>query len=381
MMSKPRILLFADWFEPGYKAGGPIRSCVHFVHRMKDRYTVYVITTDRDLNDTVPYKGIVADKWVDYEQDVKVFYCSPLQLSWQNIRAQVQHIQPEFIYLNSMFSKYFTIYPLVMARFGKINAKIVLAPRGMLRESALQFKATKKKIYLQVFRKLGLHRRIHFHATDKTEENDIQKHFGKDMYLTVVSNFPGLLDKYPGTLEKKVNELSIVFIGRLHPVKGLDFLLKCVASLQGKISITIIGNAEDESYTAQCMDIAGKFPSNILVQFAGEIPNTHLPAIIAKHHVFALPTKGENFGHAIYEALAAGRPVLISDQTPWRGLNEAQAGWDLPLQQPALFTEVLQLAVAFNQPEYDAWSQGAWQFAKRFVDNVDLKEEYNKLFS
>ena len=56
--NKRKILLFADWYEPGYKAGGPIRSCANFVHNMQSEYSVYVFTTDRDLGSDESYKDI-----------------------------------------------------------------------------------------------------------------------------------------------------------------------------------------------------------------------------------------------------------------------------------------------------------------------------------
>ena len=62
------ILLFTDWFEPGFKAGGPIRSCVHFVQQMKEAYNIYVFTTDRDLNETAAYPNIETDTWLEYDQ-------------------------------------------------------------------------------------------------------------------------------------------------------------------------------------------------------------------------------------------------------------------------------------------------------------------------
>jgi glycosyltransferase involved in cell wall biosynthesis len=374
------ILLFTDWFEPGYKAGGPIRSCVHFVHQMKERYTIYVFTTDRDLNDTAPYNNIETDKWIDHNKGVKVFYCSPQQLSWGHIKKQVNSIQPDFIYLNSMYSRYFTIYPLLMQRLHLINSKIILAPRGMLKESAVQFKSSKKKLFLRAFRLMGLHRFIHFHATDKTEEQDVKKYFGK-VRVTLASNFPGMIKDYPGSIEKRANELSVIFIGRLHPVKNLDFLLKALQSVKGNVSLTIVGNAEDEDYVNHCKRIVSSFPQNLQVQFAGEIPNNQLERIIAQHHIFALPTRGENFGHAIFEALAAGKPVLISDQTPWRNLWEAQVGWDLPLQHPDGFTAALQQAVLLGQNDYDSLSRGAWQFVRQFVQQSELQTAYNNIFS
>lgn len=375
------ILVFADWFEPGYKAGGPIRSCVHFVQQMRDAYNIYVFTTDRDLNETAPYPNIKADAWVEHDKGIKVFYCSPQQLSWNHIRTQIKSINPDFIYLNSMYSRYFTIYPLLMRRLGLIKSKIVLAPRGMLKESAVQFKSGKKKVFLTAFRQMGVHRFIHFHATDTTEVNDVQTYFGKAAQVTMASNFSGTIKDYPGSIVKQVGELSVVFIGRLHPVKNLDFLLRVLKPVRGNITLTIVGNAEDEAYVNQCKSIINDFPVQIKVRFAGEIPNNKVGEIIAQHHIFALPTQGENFGHAIFEALAVGKPVLISDQTPWRHLEAATAGWDVPLLQPKQFTNALQQAVDLDQAGYDKLSRGAWQFVRQFAQQSELKKAYNNIFS
>jgi glycosyltransferase involved in cell wall biosynthesis len=378
---KKTILVFADWFEPGYKAGGPIRSCVHFVHQMKDQYTIYVITTDRDLNDTTPYSNVESDKWIDYDAGVKVFYSSPQYLSWNHIKEQLKAIRPDFIYLNSMYSRYFSIYPLLMQRMGIIKSKIVLAPRGMLKDSAVQFKSGKKKIFLSAFRQMRLHRITHFHATDSTEVGDVKRYFGSSAQVSQASNFPGFVKEYPGSIKKKSGELAIIFIGRLHPIKNLHFLLETLKPVTGNVSLTIVGNAEDENYVTHCKSIIKGFPANIRVQFAGEIPNNELGKIISQHHIFALPTQGENFGHAIFEALAAGKPVLISDQTPWRNLAKTQSGWDISLEQPGDFTHALQKMVLFDQVEYDTLSRGAWQLVQQFVQQSELKKAYNNIFS
>src|SRR5688572_7640772 len=159
---------------------------------MKNRYAIYVFTTDRDLNDPAPYNNIETNTWVEYDTGVKVFYCSPGKLSWNHMQQQVKAINPDFLYLNSMYSRYFSIYPLLMKKLNIINSKIVLAPRGMLKDSATQFKSTKKKFFLTAFRQMRLHKFTHFHATDKTEERDVQKYFGNKVRVTLASNFPGI---------------------------------------------------------------------------------------------------------------------------------------------------------------------------------------------
>jgi glycosyltransferase involved in cell wall biosynthesis len=375
------VLVFIDWFDPGYKAGGPIRSAVNFAKHMQHDCDVYVFTGDRDLGATAPYEGVQVNKWLPYDERVKVFYCTPDLLNMSTVTRVIDELRPTVIYLNSMFSKFFTIYPLLVSRRNQWNAKVVLAPRGMLRRSALQFKSTKKKIYLRVFKILGFHRHIDFQATDATEYADIKKVFGAGAQGLLAPNWPGYVPPYTGSLLKKPGELKVIFIGRLHPIKNLDFLLECLQQVQGNVLLTVVGSEEDKAYAVRCREMAASLPEGVQVDFKGEIPNSNLPAIIAEHHIMGLPTQGENFGHAIFEALAGGKPVLISDQTPWRNLQAVKAGWDLPLQEPQQFVAALQMAIGFKQAEYDQWSLAAWQHVENTINKEELKIIYQKLFN
>lgn len=377
---KKKILVFIDWFEPGYKAGGPIRSCVHFAQQMKDRYHIVVFTSDRDLNENAPYENVVTDKWIAFEPGIDIFYCSPKQLSWKFILQQIRGQQPDFIYVNSMYSRYFAVYPVLMRRLGLIRQQMVLSPRGMLKASALQFRKGKKKIFLSLFRLLGIQRLVHFHATDLTEQSDVRKQFGERVAVSVAPNLGAMVPAYKGAVVKRAQELSVVFTGRLHPIKNLDYLLQLLPAVAGNISLTVIGSEENKQYVAQCKSLAEKLPQRIAVRFAGEIPNNRLPGILHQHHIFALPTQGENFGHAIFEALAAGKPALISDQTPWQDLQEKKAGWVIDLKQRDLFIQALQQATDFGQEQYNEWSLAAWQHAAQFAQQPDVKELYYKLF-
>src|SRR5580704_11174466 len=336
MLNKKKILLFADWYEPGFRAGGPIRSCVNFANNMKHGYAVYVFTTDRDLGATEPYEDITPDEWKNVGGDIHVYYCSPKNLCWKIIRTQLKIINADFIYLNSMFSKYFTIYPLLIRRLDKIEGKTILSPRGMLRDSAIQFKSLKKKIYLRLFKMLGFFNNVYFHAADVIESKDVVHYFGASAQVALIPNFPAVIAERPGVVEKRPGELSMIFVGRIHPIKNLGYLLFILKEIPSVVSLNIIGNLEDKAFWEDCNKIIRDLPANISVNYLGEIPNHQLPCILAKHHIFILPTKGENFGHAIFEALTQGKPVIISNQTPWRNLQQISAGWDLSLKEPHL---------------------------------------------
>jgi glycosyltransferase involved in cell wall biosynthesis len=199
--------------------------------------------------------------------------------------------------------------------------------------------------------------------------------------VEVLPNFPAALTAIGPVPEKEPGEVKLIYIGRIHPIKNLDYLLTVLKEVRTKVKLTIVGSAEDGGYWDKCRQIIKELPQTVEVEWLGEIANDALPAITAKHHILVSPTHGENFGHAILEALSLGKPALISDQTPWRGLTAAKAGWDLPLDSPGRFREAIEQAGAFTQEEYDGWSGSARQYVKKIIDQQDLINNYQKLFS
>ena len=79
----------------------------------------------------------------------------------------------------------------------------------------------------------------------------------------------------------------------------------------------------------------------MFAKFGGPIEPNDLYATLKEFDLFVLPTLGENFGQVIWEALASGLPLLISDRTPWRNLTEFNIGWDLNLDNPEEFERVI----------------------------------------
>ena len=380
---KKKILILVDWYEPGYKAGGPVQSCRNFVLAMKDIFDLFIITSDRDLGDEQPYIDIIFDSWITKNGNVKVYYTDEKKLSGGKLLALYNFVDPDYIYLNSMYSYHFTILPLWQKMGKKIKAKIIIAPRGMLQQGAMQFKSFKKKFFIQLMNFTSVPRQLIFHATDEQEKKDIYNYFPSAGSISVIPNFPRLKFLPWESISKQPGNLRCVFISRMAPKKNILFLLQVFQQLPAttKLHLSIRGEIEDSAYWKKCIAVINTLPKNISVQWDGAVNNDDVTAVLQQHHIFVLPTKGENFGHAIFEALAAGKPVLISDQTPWRGLKIKKTGWDLPLDQPALFLEAIEQAICFGQDEYDTWSHHAWQYAQDYAHGLNLTEGYLKLFS
>ena len=382
-MNKKNILILTDWYEPGYKAGGPIQSCRNFVAAMHDLYQISVLTSDRDIGDKNPYPGIETGKWISREPGIFVYYAAAETLNNKLLAELIQSRKPDFIYLNSMYSYHFSVQPLQLLWRKKIQARITLAPRGMLQQGALKFKSQKKKLFITLLNGLGIPRQIHFHATDAQEKKDILKQFPRARKVTVVPNFSGQLPDSTGCIEKIPGRLRCVYISRIIQKKNILFFLKLLNMLPENIDLefSIYGEVEDEKYWNQAQKVMHFLPKNIAVIYRGPLPHEQVIPSLESNHIFILPSKGENFGHAIFEAFSAGRPVLISDKTPWRGLQDLQVGWDIPLEAPEGWLAALQEAANADQQVFNSWSEKCRQYAREHQGRSDLKEAYINLFS
>lgn len=376
-----RLLIMVEWFSPGYRAGGPIQSCINICSVLQDQYDIFVLTTDTDHGMIQPYPGIEAGKWLRHPQlNVRVYYMRRKGLKAVEIATVIQQLQPDFIYLNLLFSPLFTLYPFWLKWRGRLTCRLVLCPRGTLYESALAVKSWKKIPVLFLLRRIGLARLVHFHATNDREKNAILHHF-PGAHITVADNLPASYQGPFMPVAKRPGQLRCIFIARIVPIKNLLFLLEVLPRVSADIHLTIVGPAEEEAYWKICRSAIERLPSGIRVEITGAQPAAVLPGMIQQHHLFILPTRGENFGHAILEALIAGRPVLISDQTPWKALEEKKAGWDISLGEPASFARVMGQVAAMDQEAYDEWAKGAWHFAEWFIRDNSQRQRYLELFS
>ncbi|MGB4840572.1 MAG: glycosyltransferase [Saprospiraceae bacterium] len=347
---------------------------------MSSSYDIYVFTTDRDYKENRPYNGVLCNVWINNNNIYSIHYTSPDKQNYRKIKSIIADIHPDFIYINSMFSFQFAILPLIILRRSKFTGKIVLAPRGMLKPSALNYKSYKKTIFLHLFKLLGFSDMVTFQATDHNECVDIKATFGNRPSIDLISNIP-YFSPETSTLEKKEGQCTMAFVGRIHPIKGLMYLLNALESVKGFVYLTIYGLIEDESYYDACKKKIDTFNSNIKVSFEENISFVELQSDLLNSHFFVLPTQGENFGHAIFEAMSAGLPVLISDQTPWKDLEQRKIGWDIPLEESDRFKEILGAMVKMDHNEYTLWSSNAKKFAFDYFNKSDIKSQYQKLFN
>ncbi|MCT4645631.1 MAG: glycosyltransferase family 4 protein [Carboxylicivirga sp.] len=429
-LPKKKILIFIDWFLPGYKAGGPVRSMANMVEYLKEDYAFYIVTGNTDYTESIPYITVKSNCWEPFADNVLVFYTDEAHQNKATFKILINEIKPDIAYINGVYSWKFSIRPLLVSKKLKLK-KVIVAARGMLAPSAIDVKGGKKRLFLKAARMAGLYKNVVFHATNEKEKQDINGVLGKKCRVQVADNLPKKTLPAVKSIEKNRGELKLVSLARIAPEKNTLFALERLADLRdfnGNIQFDLFGQIYNEDYWKQCHTLIAKLPSNIKVVYKGTVDAERVGETIQNYHALFMPTRGENFGHVILESLSAGRPVLISDQTPWRGLNRDKSGWDISLelksgkvdelsagqqktekthpvgsqrerevspstgsgtfiesevQSPksgnSSWSSVLSALVEMEQEDFDSWCEGARKRAEVFVNNEGLKVQYRKL--
>ena len=379
---KKKVLLFIDWYLPGVKAGGPIRSVYNMVKLLSADVDFRIVTTNTDLGDNAPYKDIEVNRWVNGPGNVPVYYFDTRSPSASELTEMLNSVHPDVVYFNSMYSRHFMLKPLRLTRQLLPDTPVVLAPRGMLSPGALLIKPFRKRLFLIFARSVGWFDNIHWHASSAIEESEIRNVFGKKARITVARNLTIPTNVTSRTRSKSSGRVKLVYVARISPVKNLLQCLQVLNSLPEDcmVSFDIYGHADDHAYMKRCNDLIASLPPNVEVTLKGTVPNAELPDLLNEYHFFFLLTPNENFGHAIVESLSAGCPVIISDSTPWNGLSEAAAGWDLPLDDMEEIRNAVCQACMMDQEEYDTYINGALEMAGKIHHDDTALSMNKKLF-
>jgi glycosyltransferase involved in cell wall biosynthesis len=234
-------------------------------------------------------------------------------------------------------------------------------------------KSFRKSIYQNVSRRLGILSDVWLHAASPEEFNDIQGYLPWSRGVLFAPNIRTMIDR-PDQVRapRRVSgPVHIVLVGRISPVKNIAYAIEILSRVRSPCRLEIYGPLEDPAYWNECASLVARLPSHIEVARRGTVANADIPKVVGAADLFLSPTLGENFGHAIFEALSCGVPVLISDRTPWKDLAAQHAGWELPLDKPQDFSETIDTLAAMGHDERAALRRGARAVAERFVAQSD----------
>lgn len=379
--NKPGLVIFYDYFYPAYKAGGPIQSLTNLIISLESDYRIFVFTGANDLNEHKQLVGVETDCWTDVnlplsDEAIKVWYASTGKTGLSAMKRAIRETGAASFYINGMFSYAFTIVPLFLFR----QQKVIICPRGMLQKGALSGKSLKKKIYLKLLKFSGLCNKVFWHATNTEEQHDIMAIFGSAAKISVAGNIPRKPYATVSLGQKLKGELHLVYLSLISAKKNLLQLVNIIGPMQENITLDIYGPVKDEQYWNKCLDVINRYAGKI--EYKGDVRPEAVQEIFEKYDASVLLTKGENFGHALYESFSAGRPVITSFFTPWNQLDEKFAGWNIDISAAGEISSVLKRLCDMEKTEYDNYCNGAHQLAKGYYQGMIFEiEKYRKLFS
>lgn len=379
-MSKPQVLVFISWYSPGFKAGGPVRSLVNLVDHLRDRIDFHIVTSDTDYTETKPYEHIIPDTWTGLPGGERVWYASKNAANSEVWERLLKERAWDAVYINGIYAWAFSILPLWSLRGSR--QKRIVAVRGMLARGMMRHGALKKRLFLAVMRLLGCYRGVRFQATNPEEVRDVQRWISPHADVREVPNLGRKLGVGAAPhREKRSGELRLISVARIAVEKNTLFAIECLKGLSGDITFDLYGPVYDQAYWQRCQLAIADLPANVKVSHRGVIEPEKVPVLFAHYHALFMPSQGENFGHSMAEALATGLPLLISDRTPWKGLEEKEAGWDLPLNDAAAFARAAGRLVDADRVLYDRWSNGAFAMGKRYLSDPETVERSLSLFT
>ncbi len=378
------ILTLADYYLPGTHAGGALRSLANLISTLGSDLDFRVITRDRDWLSSERYHGITPGVWTPLGP-AKVMYLAPEQTRPSTLRRVISETAHDVLYLNSLFSRIFTLSVLAYRRLGMIPRKpVVLAPRGQLTPGAIEINRRKKALFLTAARTAGLYRDITWQASSSDELREVHEHFdtGALARAVVAPDLPTPWDQLAviAHRRKRSGALKATFISRIARKKNLHGAIELLRGVRSATEFDVYGPPEDPEYLRECQMAMGSLPPNVSARYVGALEYEEIAPTFAQYDVFLFPTLGENFGHVLIEALAAGCPVAVSDRMPFRDLESRGAGWVVPLEDPQRYRNALETCAAMEADQHARMSDAAREFARRVITDPEPVEANRRLF-
>jgi len=314
-----KILHITPVYKPAWSYGGPPRSISALCEGLVSiGVETDVITTNANGNQ----KLNVDCKRSQYIDGVRVFY------NKTNLLKPIYSIDFQMEY-TSLIPKYDLVHITGVWQISvrkacklcqQIGKPYVVSPRGALSKWIFSRRSWRKKIYWQAFEKKNNYGSSAIHYSSINEFNDATHCMNYHPYFIA----PNAVDFEQFRMNKKAGEafrkklglnencFVILSLSRVHPTKGIEFLIKALKYLDTNYAALIVGNPENNNYLKLLKQLATDVGVNSRVFFYPHVDGQQKDAVYSCANMFVLPSYLESFGMSIIEAMFYELPVLIS---------------------------------------------------------------------
>lgn len=372
-----KILILMGRYLPGYKDGGPVRTIANLVELFGDDYDFRIVALDRDHGDSQSYSSIKLNEWNQVGK-AKVWYISPSGYTFSLIRRLTK--ESDIVYLCGFYDDY-GYKSLFLNKAGLLwNKPLVVASMGTFSEGALLQKANKKKAYITLLKYLGFFKNMTWSVTSLLEESDLKKEIGIESRCIIAEDLPriNIINKITDSSPK--GEIKLVYLSRICKHKNLIQAIEILNNVQSKVEFSIYGPIQEKEYWEMCKKKLEFLPKNITWEYLGSIPTENVQMELSRYDAFLLPTRGENYGHSIFEALSSGCIPIISDKTPWSDIAVKNVGYIFPLEDSSAFVGCVEFLSHLNKLEKKEIQNRAQEYAAEKVLLSREKSNYRLIF-
>jgi glycosyltransferase involved in cell wall biosynthesis len=332
-----KILHVIDCYPPTRAFTGP-PAVVHRLCRELARQgvDVRVVTTNSDGSRKLE---VPTNRWTEYE-GVPVYYGNRWgwngQLSpamrrriWRDTReADLVHVT--FIYSWTLLS--------AGGACRRHGVPLVISPRGSFAPEAQAWRAWKKRLFMALGGSRTLAMASAFHATTAEEEEHIRALYPGTRVGRVPNGVEFPDDEQLAEWKRGATEDLVLFLGRFHPHKNIDLLIRAWARIADRLpkAFLVLAGPDFEGFETDLRALAQNLGLGKRVRFVGRKDGEDKSVLLARARVLILPSKSENFGNVVVEALAHGTPVITSRGTPWSEAVARGCGWWVEAREDAL---------------------------------------------
>lgn len=327
-------------------------------------------------NSDISFLNFNQKKGAFYRPLINTYLLEELNLNFRNNKKTVLHDNGIWLPFNNTISNFSR----------RSSVPLVISPHGMLEPWSLKYNFFKKKFAWYLYQRKSLKAASVLHATSYKEADNLLK-LNLNLPVAVIPN--GVeqsiyedIKKFDflDSNKKFLNKTNFLYVGRIHPKKGLMNLLKVWHKIfkdNNKCKLMIAGYPELD-YLEKLKNYVNKNNLNTNVKFLGPVEGDDLVNLYKNSDIFVLPTYSENFGIVVAEALSYGIPVITTTGTPWKVLEEYNCGWYIEPHLESL-KKALQEAFEINKNDYLIKSKNAINLSKTF-NWEKISESFLKLY-
>jgi glycosyltransferase involved in cell wall biosynthesis len=244
---------------------------------------------------------------------------------------------PDVVHLQGLWRAHFAQAASFACRNG---VPVIVTVHGMLHRPALRQRALLKRVGRVVFQDEVFRTAHCLHATAEAEADEIRS-FGIDRPIAIIPWGVDIPEHEPADRldpESPDRPRVVLFLGRLHPTKGLDPLLRAWARVIGRFPSwrLVLAGYDAGHYAATLKALAGELRLGDSLRITGPVEGSERDWLLAGADLLVLPSPSENFGLVVPEALVRGVPVIATHGSPWASLEAEKCGWWIPVGADAL---------------------------------------------